>query len=459
MNIVLTRPNYRTHLITPPLGLGYLAAYLRKFGHNVQIIDGLNLSLNNEEIGRRAKGAGLAGVHCLSDFYPEAADLAHQLKAEGLPVVLGGAHPSALPESTLKETKADFVIVGEGEETLLELANALDNRQPTEAISGLLGRANAFKERGLISDLDFIPFPDWPQIDPRKCRRAPHGAIVKRFPVAPIVTSRGCPYACKFCASPHLWSKTIRFRSGENVVDEIEYLVKDFGVKEIHFEDDNFTLKRERVEEICGLILERNLKISWSTPNGIRADNLTRDLIRLMKRSGCYSLAFGIESGSQKILDSINKKSRLEEIERVVKAANSEGLLTQGFFIFGLPGETEESIKQTINFAKRIPLDKAQFLLLDILPGSGLWQELGGSRIADWTNRSYQEVAWVPETIDRNILKNAPSRAFRSFFFRPRQLFNLFKYMKPYQLPFIIKRLVDFRILPLHPAITRRPDK
>jgi anaerobic magnesium-protoporphyrin IX monomethyl ester cyclase len=448
MKVALIRPNYHSHLITPPLGLGYLASFLKNSGHETQIIDGLNLSLSNEEIARRVSSADLIGVHCLSSFYLEAKDLVGKLKQENLPVVIGGPHASALPVETIEETKADYVIIGEGEQTFLELADALENRSSTDEIKGLLIRGSVFKKREFIGDLDSIPFPDWWQIDPRKYRRAPHGAVVKRLPVAPVITTRGCPYACKFCASPYLWSKTVRFRSPENVVDEIEYLTKELGVREIHFEDDNLNLKSEHIKSICDLILKRNLKITWATPNGVRVNGLTRDLTRLMKKSGCYLLAFGIESGNQSILDSIDKKTDLATIERAVRVANSEGILTQGFFIFGLPGETEGTIRETINFAKRLPLDRAQFLLLDVLPGSGLWDELKGAHIADWHKRSYQEVKWVPPTISSEILEKSPARAFRNFFFRPRQLFNLVKYIKPCQVTFIIKRLIDFRILP-----------
>ena len=449
MKIVLARPNYHTHLITPPLGLGYLSSYLKKFGHDVLIIDGLNLSLNNKEIARMSAGAGLAGVQILSDFYLEGADLIKKLKQAGLRVVAGGAHASSLPQQTLKETGADYAVIGEGEETLSELVKALEDGRPIRDIDGLLSAgSDSFKRRAFIQDLDSLPFPDWHQINPRKCKRAPHGAVIKNFPVAPVTTSRGCPYSCKFCASPMLWNKTIRFRSAENVVEEIEYLVKDFGVREIHFEDDNLTLKREHIERICGLILHRKLKISWATPNGVRADTLTPDLVRLMRTSGCYFIVFGIESGNQEILNNINKKTDLAAIERAVRISHAEGLITQGFFIFGLPGETEKTISETIDFAKRIPLDRAQFLMLDVMPGTQLWDELNGATSVDWSRRSYQQVTWVPPTVSRDVLEKAPARAFRSFFLRPRQCFQFLRFIKPYQIPFLFQRLKDFRILP-----------
>ena len=169
--------------------------------------------------------------------------------------------------------------------------------------------------------------------------------------------------------------------------------------------------------------------------------------INLFKKIGCYFIAFVIESSNQLILDNVHKNIDLGAIEQTVRYADSEGLITQGFFIFGLPGETEETIQETINFAKKIPLGRAQFLLLDVLPGSALWNELGGADIVDWNKRSYQQLMWAPPTIKKEILEKAPPKAFRSFFLRPHQLFRLIKYMRPYQIPFIVRRLKDFRII------------
>jgi radical SAM superfamily enzyme YgiQ (UPF0313 family) len=364
-------------------------------------------------------------------------------------VVIGGSHASALPELTLDETQADYIVIGEGELSFLELVNRIERNESVDNIKGIVSKTNkTLLKRDLIENIDLLPFPDWVQVDPRYYKKAPHGGLIKSFPVAPITSSRGCPYSCTFCASPSFWDRRIRFRSPENVVDEIEYLVKGFGVKEIHFEDDNLTLKRNHIEDICRLILKRNLKINWATPNGVRADTLDRELLKLMKKSGCYFIAFGIESGSQDILNRIKKKTSLETIEKAANLARKMGIITQGFFIFGLPGETEQTIKETIRFAKRIALDKAQFLLLDVLPGSELWEELTREHALSWDYHSYQEATWVPPRLDKEKLNKAPSYAFRSFFLRPRQIYFLLKYFKFSQIPFIFKRLIDFNIIP-----------
>lgn len=448
MRVGLARPSYHTHLITPQLALGYLSSYLREAGYSTRIVDGLNEQLSPEEIVGRCADCELMGISALTDYFPEVITLSRALKAAGKTVVVGGPHATALPAATLKESGADYVVVGEGEETLCELAGALAAGGDPEKVAGVYGpRDRRAGCRDLIGDLNLLPFPDWERMDPRLYQKAPHGAFIKRFPVAPLMSTRGCPFECSFCASPFLWEKRIRFRSPENVVEEIEYLVREFGVREIHFEDDNLTLRRSHIEGICNLLLRRKLDISWAAPNGVRADTLDRGLVGLMKRSGCYMLAFGIESGNQEILDRVGKRTDLSTVRRAIAEAGRAGIVTQGFFIFGLPGETEETVKETLRFAKRSGLDRAQFLLLDVIPGSRLGEDLMVEGDPRSRGRSYQQVSWCPDTISRDFLQRAPGWAFRSFFFRPRQLYRLVRMIRPAQLKYLIRRIRDFNIL------------
>lgn len=450
MKIVLTRPRYKTHIITPPLGVGYLSSYLKNKNIQCEIVDGLNLDLSNEEIVKRTKHVDIVGISVLSYYFLDAIDLVKKLKKAGKIVIIGGPHATTLPLLTLKKSGADYVVIGEGEDTLYKLLTQLNLGKSKKdiKIDGVVSSSNkTVTFSPFIQDLSVFTMPDWDQIDPRIYKKAPHGAIVSNFPTAPILTTRGCPYECKFCASPFLWKRRIRFRKPDEVVNEIEYLVKEKGVKEIHFEDDNFTLHRLHAETVCKEIIKRKIKVAWCTPNGIRADRVDAKLLRLMKKAGCYSVAFGIESGNAQILNNILKHENLDTIRKAVVLAHKNGLLTQGFFIFGLPGETKETIKETIRFAKSLPLDKAQFLLLDIIPGSALWNDLNYNKRVNWGIDSFHEVAWLPPTIDKHTLSKVLSQAFISFYLRPKQILIFLKYFKLSQLPFLFKRLRTFKII------------
>jgi radical SAM superfamily enzyme YgiQ (UPF0313 family) len=454
MKVVLARPNYKTHLITPPLGIGYLSSYLKSKDVPCQIIDGLNLNLTNSEIAQKCVSADVIGISILSNYFLKATDLSKKLKKMGKVVVVGGPHATALPQLTLTKTKADYLIIGEGEKALYKLIKAVrEGRKKKDIkIKGVFSSVHKnLSFAPFTFNLSSLPWPDWEQIDPRTYQKAPHGGLVKHFPVAPIITSRGCPYECKFCASPYLWQRQIRFRQPAEVIREIKYLIKNFGVGEIHIEDDNFTLNRKHAEEICQRLIREKIKISWATPNGIRADKIDLELLKLMKKAGCYSLALGIESGNQEILKRVAKHSCLTTIKRAVRLAHEVGLITQGFFIFGLPGETPETIRQTINFAKNLPLEKAQFLYLDVIPGSALWKELKFDQKVAWDLESFQEISWLPPTVDRKTLSQAQGKAFREFFFRPKQLAGLAGLAKPSQLRYILRRVRDFKILKFCP--------
>ncbi len=194
-------------------------------------------------------------------------------------------------------------------------------------------------------------------------------------------------------------------------------------------------------------IVKKKIKISLATPNGIRADRVNLNLLKLFKKAGGYFVAFGIESGSQEILNNIAKHSNLDFIRKAVRIAHQADLITQGFFIFGLPGETKKTIQETIDFAKKLPLDKAQFLMLDVLPGSQLWKELNFGQKVNWNLDSFHEISWQPPGLDQPTLVSAQSRAFRSFFLRPKQLWTLVRLVKLNQLRYILRRIRDFSIV------------
>ncbi len=455
MKIVLTRPNYDSHFVTPPLSLGYLASYLKKKGIEAVIIDGLKDGLDvNRLLGRiLSEEPDAVGITCLTAFYYEVIGLARRVKAEGYRCIIGGVHPTFLPFTTLVDSGADFVVCGEGEIALSKLA---DNGFRNASIPGVYSVENIASddmsiERGeIIVNLDDLPFPDWQQIDPNTYPVAPHGAFVRDVPIGVITTSRGCPCCCTFCASPNFYNRRIRYRSPENVISEIKYLVENFNVKEIHFEDDNLTFKKSHVIRLCNLIIENRFNISWCCPNGLRVDKIDEEILRLMVKSGCYYIAFGIESADERILQNIRKQESPNDFVRAIDLAHKVGLLSQGFLIFGLPGETKESMEKTIKFVLSSKLSKIQVGILDVIPGSNLWYQLRGEFKPNWRKKYFKEPEWLPAGLTRKDLMNYQEKAFRLFYFRPHIILNLLRKLKLKtilkQMKFLIKILRDYRI-------------
>lgn len=451
MKMVLVRPNYESHIITPPLGIGYLSSYLKKNGVESVIIDGLRDKLSQEEILNiiLSEKPDAVGITCLTAFYNEVVNLAKLVKKSNIKCVIGGVHPTFMPRDTLSDSGADFVVCGEGELALLRL---IKNNFANENIRGVYSIDNLkdsieINKGDRIENLDALPFPDWEQINPNSYPRAPHGAVVKNFPIGIIMTSRGCPYECAFCASPKFYNRSIRFRTPANVVDEIRYLVDKFGIKEVHFEDDNLTLRRGHIVEICDLMIKNNIKVSWACPNGIRADRVDDELLDLMVKAGCYYFSYGVESANPQILQNIKKRETIESINQAIGLAAKKGISCQGFFIFGLPGETRATIKESIEFAKKSKLSRAQFLILDVLPGSELWETLKGKFVPRYNKNSYREPEWIPDNLSKEELLRAQSAAFRQFYFRPKIFLAMLKFVDWKQIKYLIKRFIDYRII------------
>lgn len=492
MKVVLVLPNSKAHTITPPLGLGYLAACVRARGHEAAIID-----LARERAGAekgaalvKAQAPDLIGLGIMSSAYLPAKELVAAIRQElpDTPLVIGGPHVTALAEDAMEDFGVDLAMTGECEQSFPELVEAMAaggsldggslagspqdgsplNNGRLDGIPGLCFRDGGIVvgERGdFTDDLDSLPFPAWDLMDPRSYPDLPHQLLHKKFPVAPVMTSRGCPYDCSFCASTALWGRGWRTRSAENVVDEIEMLVRDFDVKEIHFEDDNFTLKASHAAAVCEEILRRGIDIVWACPNGVRIDTLDDDLLELMRRSGCYSLGFGIESGSQAVLEKNNKKLKLDRVADQVEMVKRHGIEAFGFFIIGLPGETVETIRETIRFARRVPFDRANFGLLSPLPGSSIFNEhvlakAGGEGKAGGETKTGAETKAGSEGFDHRVLNyfnpfpiggldsrelnRWQRRAVYSFYLRPVPLLKVIRDLRPAQVKQMVKALFDY---------------
>lgn len=396
---------YSEHMtILPPLGLGYLAAVLIEDGHQVEIIDCISacplpvdrtpaglvrMGQGNEEVLRRVRESRpeVIGISCSYTAHaPQSYEIARLVKdgySREVPVIAGGAHSSNSPSEVLAEAGIDYVVKGEGERTLSEFCAALAAGSPVEDIPGLLymgedGQVAGNQERQRITDLDSLPFPRrdlFPLSHYSERQLAdPKDINNRRIPKTTVLTSRGCPGNCVFCASRCMWGRKWIARSPENIIEEIEHLVRDFGIREIDFLDDNISVSEERLTRICELIMERGIDIKWTTPNGIAIWTLNHDLLRLMKKSGCYRLVFGLETGDPDTRDFVRKKYRVEHVRDIIGYANKLGMWTVATFIIGFPYENEANIRNTMEFASSLGLDIAMFYSVTPYPSTDLYE-------------------------------------------------------------------------------------
>ncbi len=413
----------------PSLGLGYLGSILEKTGHIVKIIDMGADKLSEQDFtqGLRTENYGLAGITTTTPTFNEAVYLAKLIKENSNAfVVLGGVHVTAMPEESMRFEAVDFVIKGEGERTIVELVDCLEGRSKLESVDGLYYRQNGKvlknKDRELISDLDEIPFPA------RHLYNSQNYTYPDTLttPVFPIITSRGCPARCTYCAGYCIFKRRFRTRTPKNIVDEIEFLVRKFGAKEIHIWDDNFALIKSRVIQIKDEIKKRGLQLKFAIPDGLRIDCVDEEVLKALKQMGTYSIAFGVESGNQNTLDKVKKGIKLGRIAEVFRLTRKLGIEIWAFFIIGLPDENDKRIKETIDFAKRIDPDIAKFHILKPFPGTEAYEELLTQNLILDHNFDNYGIHTPPvhrlKSLTSEQILHWQKYAYRSFYLRPRIL-------------------------------------
>jgi radical SAM superfamily enzyme YgiQ (UPF0313 family) len=393
------------------------------------------------------------GITATTPEFPEAIRLVRSLKARfpGVPVVLGGIHTTALGAGAVAEAGADLGVVGEGEEPLLELVTALRTSGPCADLTGIRGlvhpRDGALvtnPPRPLLRDLDALPHPAWDLLRSERYFTKPWHLMQRRARTAVIMTSRGCPFGCTFCASHATLGRPFRGRSPGHVVDEIEALYRARDVHEFLFIDDNFTFDRARAAAICDEILRRGLDISWRTPNGVRIDTLDRPLVALMKRSGCYLLGFGIESGDQAVLAHVHKRLNLDLVADAVHMVREQGVITFGYFILGLPGDTYASALRTIRYAAGSELDLAHFGIFAPYPGSAEYERLEHlPGLHDWDRYLFYKPFPVSD-VPPDQLKALLRFAYPHFFLRPARLRLLARELGPGRWPEVARVLYHY---------------
>ena len=459
MKILFVIPNFDSYVIAPPLGVLYLSSYAKKYCNaEVKIIDALRDNLNTKQITNIALeyNPDIIGIHCLTAFYKQTVDICRSLKQAGFKVLIGGVHPTFMPYTTLKDSGADFVVCGEGEIPLLRLCENNLNHKNIQGVYDLESLKDddtqidgtPVLKAETVKDLDTIPMPDWLQLPPASYPHSPHAVIARGNPIGIVMTSRGCPSRCTFCSSNNFY-KGIRQRSVENVIEEVKFQIEHLGIQELQFTDDNLTLRREYIINLCNALLENNIKIAWSTPNGVRADKVDKEVLTLMKKSGCYLIDFGIESANNQILKNIRKGETIEQIDMAINLAHEAGMITQGNFIFGLPGETKETIKETIDYAVNSKLDRAGFFALRLLPGSDLSKQMKEKYQLDYNNTFISKPDWLPENLTKEDILRTIQKVYWKFCFRPKRLWNLLNDIPVSQTKYIIKCMINYHLFKL----------
>jgi anaerobic magnesium-protoporphyrin IX monomethyl ester cyclase len=366
----------------PPLGLAYVGAALEKAGFQVEILDNYNLEKTIAQVKHEIEGLEpeIVGISCASVTYRRCIETAKAVK-EVLPscrVVVGGWQPSYMPESMLQHPKIDYLVMGEGEEAMVELANSITKGEDKAAIAEIPGIA--YRRNGktvttpskFIQNLDQIPFPARHLLPMRIYDRIM--PYVNVNPVDTMNVVRGCPYNCAYCETKKLWGSRVRAFSPARVVEEINHLAQNYGSKGIYFVGDNFTINRKRTTELCKLMKKEKLDIEWVCDT--RVDQLSRELLREMKAAGCRTIFFGVESGSARILEKLNKQITIEQVTRAFKLCKGQRIQTSCSFMLGIPGETVEDMEATFRFARKLDPDWCQFNTYVAVPGSALYNEI-----------------------------------------------------------------------------------
>jgi radical SAM superfamily enzyme YgiQ (UPF0313 family) len=433
MQVTLVNPPYPpdAHQHPPflPLGLGYLAAVLEKNGYDVNVIDcqALHLALNDVKNELRKCQPDMVGLTSTTLTYKSAIAIIKVAK-EILPnclTLIGGSHVTFWDNEALSECpQLDVVVRGEGESTLAELAERVENGENYDDVVGITCRKgdNVIKnpDRPHIENLESLPYPAfhlWPIEQFKK-----YGKII-----FPVMTSRGCTFWCDFCSAVRMFGRKYRMRSPKNVVDELEFLYNKYGEDQYTFYDDAFTVSQTRTEEICDEILKRGLKIKWDCET--RVDMVTKDLLQKMKDAGCIAVWFGVEAGSEKVIEAMGKGISIPQTFNAFNWANDVGLMTVASMILGFPGETRETAMESIRLLGRIKSDEIGVYIATPYPGTPMYdyvKKMGWIKITDFNKYDTATPIFETPTMSMKELRELHDEAHRRFYLRPTYIIRSF---------------------------------
>jgi len=431
MDYNVLRKEYSFEAYMPPLGLLYLASPLEKKGHKIKVIDFVAEQYSDEKLKEEVLKVEVIGITITSQVASSAKKIVDLIKTiyPKKTIIIGGPHCTIQREEVLNEMNADVSVVGDGEKIIVELVEAIEENKGLSKIHGIFYRENGKIKSGLspieIEDLDSLDFPDRNLVKHYSYGKDAITGITyfARGKITTIMTSRGCPFNCKFCVSKSIFKKC-RFRSAENVVKELEEISKDY--QSVFIVDDNFLMDKKKTHKIMDLLIQKKLDLDlWIS--GVRITDADEELFKKMRRAGVKSLEFGIESGSQEVLDYYNKKITLKQVEKSVKLSKKIGFFTVGNFIMGSPIETEKHVNDTVSFAKKLNLDFAFFYGFSFLKGSEIWED------AFKQGKIKENEMFVPCDSRRSLCNFTPeqlreklSGAFLSYYMSPRYLISQF---------------------------------
>ena len=418
----------------PPFGLALLASLAREKGFRVSILDcnALRLGLDRIEEYLPTPGPKFVGITATTVLISNALELAQIIKKKypETKVIMGGVHPTIMPEEVLNFEAVDYLVMSEGEYSFLEL---LSNRASSE-IKGI-----GFKRNGksvinppqeTIPDINVFPMPAYDLLPMDKYY--PALGSYKRLPSSGMITSRGCPGRCTFCKG-NILGERIRFRPARKIFDEIVFLQNNYGIGDICFYDDTFTTHKQNVKDFCELILKNQFDLTWSCFS--RVDTVDFETLKKMKKAGCHQIMYGVESADPKILENLNKRFTLQKVEETVWATKKAGLNIRLAFMIGSPGETEETVKKTIKYAIYLDPDFVSFNITTPYPGTEMfsWAEKNKFLIhKDWQRYDLATPVMELPTISSEKVLSYYKKAHRQFYFRP---------------SYILKRLTKIRSL------------
>ncbi len=416
----------------PPLGLASIAAFIEREGHKPRIIDAATLEMTVEDTVREALSTSpdVVGISAVTPTVNAAYQIAGMIKEHDpdIPIVIGGPHASFMYREALSNS-VDYVAIGEGEETFSELLVHLEKKhgEPSEvrglAYRNSLGEVKLTPPRPLIANLDELPPPARHLLPMDR-----YTLFDKPIKIIHIMASRGCPYGCIYCTTSYFWGRRYRVRSVENVLNELEEATEKYGTRIVVFSDDELTLNKKWVKELAQGIIERGLDISFTC--GSRVSSIDPNMLKLLAKAGCTTIYYGVESYKQEDIEKIGKKITIDQVFKAVRWTHEAGMEAAGSFILGFPWQTIDDMKLTIEFAKKLNVDYAQFTVATPYPGTPLYhQAVKDNLIEVWDWDYYTTIHPVMRGyhFTRSQLARIISQAYRSFYMRPRFLLKQIK--------------------------------